>query len=340
MGQKKEVKLGDIAEELGISIVTVSNALKGKKGVSERLRIEIEKKAQELGYQMKGLDRKKEQTGYQIGVIIAERYVREFPSFYMDVYKRVAQEITRRGSLTILEVVNEQKEKLETEFSVFAEVTVEGIIMIGEMNPDYIQRIKQECVYPVVCVDYYGEFGDLDYIVTDSFRGMQLVTQLLVDCGHKEIGFIGTPPATNSIMDRYMGYCKTLMENHLEENRDWLIFDRRPDGYGYKIDFELPESLPTAFACNCDKTACILIQKLAEKGLKVPEDVSVVGFDYGGFQVDDQIRLTTYESDQRAMAQISVNTLIKRIEGRGNPEGVRIVEGSMIKGNTIKQLEG
>ena len=339
MGQRKNVKLSDIAQALNVSIVTVSNALKGKKGVGEELRSEIMKKAQELGYQMPERVIQKEYESYQIGVVIAERYVKEFPSFYMDIYKRVAQEATKKGCLTVLEVVSEEKERILQNFSVFSGIPLRGGIIIGEMNPEYVKKMKSESKYPIVCVDYYGISNDMDYIVTDSYRGMQLVTQILVDAGHKEIGFVGTPSATNSIMDRYMGYCKVLQKNHLKEHPEWVIYDRRGDGYGYHLDFELPQNLPTAFAFNCDKTAAILIDKLAQRGLKVPEDISVVGFDNGGFKKNEAIQITTYESDQRAMAQISINTLLKRIQGKEGPQGVRFVEGTIIPGNTVKIME-
>lgn len=336
MGQKKAVKLGDIAEELGVSIVSVSNALKGKKGVREELRLEILRKAEEMGYEMPEVSVKKEEVSSgRIGVVIAERYVKEYPSFYMDVYKQVAQAAVRQGNLTVLEIIDASREKLEQRFGLFSDIEIQGIIVIGEMNPEFICQIKENIAVPVVCTDFYQPDGDMDYIVSDSFRGMGLLTQKLIDAGHKDIAFVGSPRVTNSIMDRYMGYCKALKVNGLRENRDWLIPDRREDGYGYVIDFELPEKLPTAFVCNCDKCAGILIDKLRRKGIRVPEDISVVGFDHSYSAAEDGLSLTTYENDEKALAQISVNTLMRRIRKNRRPEGIRIVEGKVIEGSTV-----
>lgn len=336
MAQKKEVKLEDIAEQLGVSIVSVSNALKGKKGVSETLRNKVYQKAMELGYQIRVKEEKKiEKKRYYIGIVVAERYIKEFPSFYMDIYKRIAQETTKRGSFTILEIVNEEKEKSCQPLSFFAESNVQGIIMIGEMNPDYIKTVTKLSQVPVVCVDYYGTEKEVDYVVTDSYGGMQKVTQYVIDQGHKEIGFIGNKEATNSIMDRYQGFCKTLMKNRLPERKEWILSDRRSDGYGYQIEFELPEELPTAFICNCDKTAYLLAEKLQKLGYRIPEDISIAGFDYYGYQNKEQMKLVTYENDERAIAQISVNVLMKRMEGKRNFGEIRIVEGRFIQGNTV-----
>ena len=333
MAQKKEVKLEDIAEELGVSIVSVSNALKGKKGVSEKLRLKVLEKAEEFGYQMKSTEISEYKKSYRIGVIVAERYIKEFPSFYMDIYKRIAQETTKRGSFTILEIVNEEKEHMVETVSLFSEVELQGMIIIGELNPIYIRKAIEYCRVPVVCVDYYGTEKEVDYIVSDSYGGMQTVTQYLIDQGHKEIAFIGTIEATNSIMDRYQGYCKAMTKNRLPERKDWVIPDRSTDGY--QIEFELPEELPTAFVCNCDRVAYMLIEKLRTQGYEVPEDISVVGFDHYGYENQQQVKLVTYENDEKAMAQISVNTLIKKIEGKRKNGKIRIVEGKLIEGNTV-----
>ena len=101
MGQKKKVKLEDIAEKLDVSIVTVSNALKGKKGVSSEMRERILATAEKMGYQ-NTLREKKDHDSYIIGVAVAEKYVKEFPSFYMDIYQRIAGEAVKKGILRCL----------------------------------------------------------------------------------------------------------------------------------------------------------------------------------------------------------------------------------------------
>ena len=140
MGQKKSVKMEDIAEALGVSIVTVSNALKGKKGVSDSLRKKIADTAEKMGYRSV-VREKKEEKSYIIGVAVAEKYVKEFPSFYMDIYKRIAAEAVKKGHLTVLEVVTAEKEALEKPFEPFLEQKTAGLILIGELNELYIQAI-------------------------------------------------------------------------------------------------------------------------------------------------------------------------------------------------------
>lgn len=330
---RKKVKLKDIADELGISIVSASNALNGKKGVSEELRQKVLATAERLGYEMvrqSSLDSDSDIT--QIGVLIAERYVQEKSSFYMDVYRMVALAATKKGCVTVMEMVSREKENLEVPFTPFLHVGVQGIIVIGEMDARFIHYVN-DGVLPVVCLDFYARESGLDYIITDGFYGMERMTSLLIEAGHRDIGFVGTPRATNSIMDRYLGYCRALKRFGLKEKEEYLLFDRELNNE--TISFELPNKLPKAYVCNCDKTAYLLIKKLEDRGLRVPEDISVVGFDYSMKDKTGRLKLTTYESNQKAMATIGVNCVLKRIQGKRVPEGVRVVQGRVIEGNTV-----
>lgn len=328
---KKKVKLKDIAEELGVSIVSVSNALNGKKGVGEQLRQRVLETAEKLGYET-GEPSSRDSDIVQIGVLVAERYVQEESSFYMDIYRMAAQAATKKGCVTVLEILDRKKEKLELPYVPFHSVEVQGIIVLGELEPKFLHYINGGRL-PVVCLDFYALEPGLDYIVTDGFCGMQRMTARLIEAGHREIGFVGTPRATRSIMDRYLGYCKALMQYGLEEKAEYLLWDREENNG--VIEFELPEKLPQAYVCNCDKTAYLLIQKLEQKGLRVPEDISVVGFDYSVKNKGGRLQLSTYESNQKAMATIGVNCLLKRIQGKKVAEGVRVVQGRVIEGNTV-----
>lgn len=339
MGQKKDAKLEDIARALNVSIVSVSNALNGRKGVGKELRRKVLEKAQEIGYSVQETSVKRELKSYSIGVIVAERYVKEFPSFYMDLYKHVAQAAAKKGCLTVLEIVDVAKEDGKMPGQFFVNMGIQGIVIVGEMKREFVREVKKQNHVPIVGVDFYELDDEVDYIISDSLHGMQRMTQKLIDAGHREIAFLGNIHSTKNIMDRYMGYRKALLINDIELRSEWVIDDRSEKYGGYAIEFELPEKIPGAFAVNCDKSAYILIDKLRKSGLRVPEDVSVVGFDYSSPQVHVDFALTTYESDQKAMAAFCIKTLIKRIEGKkyskDRDEGILIVDGRVIEGTTV-----
>ncbi len=339
MGIRKEVRLEEIATEVGVSVVTVSNALKGRKGVSNKLRSKIIETAEKMGYEI--LQNEESETKVKrIGVVVAERYVVEFQSFYMEIYRNIVKVADSKHCLTILEVVDIQKEKLLDKKNSFLEFNIDGIVIIGKLAPEYISWMKKTCKVPFVCVDFYNTDKVFDYFIIDGFRGTYLLTEKLIKLGHNDIAFVGTPRANNCIMDRYMGYLKALKTYDIKEDKSNLIFDRIEEKFEGEIDFTLPEKLPTAFVCNCDLAALILIEKLEKIGVRVPEDVSVVGFDNYCYKKLEGIQLTTFEYDPTALAQISVNTLIRRIESGNEPKGIQIIKGEIIEGNTVKEVRG
>lgn len=339
MGIRKNIKLEDIANELGVSVVTVSNALNNRKGVSEHLKKSIEEKAKQMGYESSNKENE-ELKVRKIGVVIADRYVIEFPSFYMEIYRNIVKVADLKHSLTILEVVDREKETLVKKKTSFTDFDVDGIILVGELEDSYIKWLSSVCNVPFVCVDFYRLDKGFDYFISDNFRGMCMATQCLIDAGHTDIGFVGNPQATTSIMDRYMGYLRALKKNGIKYNENRLYLDRSSENDG-GLEVELNiNDLPTAFACNCDMVAFLTIEKLNKMGLKVPEDISIASFDNYYYKKNDDIRLTTYENDTKALAQVSVNTLMKRIEKNKKPEGVRIIHGKIIEGNSIKDIRG
>ncbi|MGN0298624.1 MAG: LacI family DNA-binding transcriptional regulator [Lachnospiraceae bacterium] len=339
MGQKKDVKLDDIAKRLNVSIVTVSNALKGKKGVSDQMRKQILEMAEEMGYEVTKERKPVETVSYMIGVVVAERYVKEFPSFYMDIYKWTAKEIAKRGSLTVLEIVENKKESDSTQVELFSGVHVDGVIVIGQLNQKVFHYLKEKFMVPIVCVDYYDVDEDIDYIVTDGYGGTEQIMEMLIQQGFRQFCFVGNPKATRNIMDRYMGYCKALEKYELNEQQSYVLKDRGDQEYCYQLEVPVPERIPEVFVCNCDKAAKILVENLAEQGYQVPEDVSVTGFDNYYPQLHTGLCLTTYENDEKTIAQISVNTMFRRIGGR-EAGGIRIVEGHIVYGDTVKKLTG
>ncbi len=331
----KKVTLQMIAQRAGVSVVTVSNVLSGKKGASDQVRNLILALAEETGYQKSALKEKEKGRAYRFGVLIAERYVKEYLSFYMHIYKEIAQEAAKHNSLTIMEVIDEAQESTADQVYRFADEEIDGLLIIGEMSPLFVDRVRESAHVPVVGVDFYDVDKDMDFIISDSFRGMQKATERLIQFGHRDIVFVGTPTATNSIMDRYMGYCKALLLNHIDNTS--LICDRSEDGYSSEIEFQLPLKLPSAFVCNCERTTGILIEKLRERGVRIPEDVSIVAFDRFLDEYPEELEVTTYEIDENALARISVTILIKRISGKGKPTGIRMVNGALKDGNTVKR---
>ena len=108
---------------------------------------------------------------------------------------------------------------------------------------------------------------------------------------------MGSILATSSIMDRYLGYLRALRTADIVPREEWRLEDRGSDGK--LIPLELPEDLPQAFVCSCDVVAYSLVDALEKRGIRVPEDVAVCGYDDFSITPSSRVPLTTYRGAWR-----------------------------------------
>ena len=337
----KAVKLSDIAERVGVSTVTVSKALSGQKGVSEEVREKIRSIAEELGYQQPSAARKSQnRKSYNIGILISERFLDKYESFYWQMYQSVATRATAKECFTMLEVIGMAEEENGRLPKLVQERKVDGIIVIGKMMDAYLQHLNTEAGIPVIYLDYYNGREASDSVISNSYYGTYELTYYLYRMGHRKIAYVGTLLATESITDRYFGYQKTLLELGLEQKKEWVMDDRHIETG--KIDtvnmLQLPKDMPTAFVCNCDLTASFLIKKLKDNGYRVPEDISVVGFDNYLYPGLSDIQITTYEVDLEEMARRAIHNMISKISNENYKPGIHIVEGHMVLKESVAKI--
>lgn len=336
----KAVKLADIAAELNVSIVTVSKALSGQKGVSEELRKKIRDLADEMGYVPVHATQKNRSKSYTIGIISLESYFMKFASFYWKMYQEVATNAVKKNCFTMLEVIGSAAEEVLEAPKLLEEERVDGIIIIGKPKKEYLKILYQYKKVPMVFLDFYDDELVCDSVVSASYIGSYQMTRYLIDKGHKKIAYVGTLMYTESITDRYFGYCKALVENGIEMRKDWVIPDRDTEKgiIGTDYTFQLPQDMPTAFVCNCDVSAYALIQTLEKAGYRVPEDISVVGYDNYLYPEYGDSRITTYAVDMGEMSRIAIRCLIKKIENIVYNESIHTVPGRILIRDTVKEI--
>lgn len=337
----KAVKLSDIAERVGVSTVTVSKALSGQKGVSEEVREKIRSIAEELGYQQPSAARKSQNhKNFNIGILISERFLVKYESFYWQMYQAVATRATAEECFTMLEFIGKAEEESSRMPKLVQERKVDGIIVIGKMMDAYLQHLNTEAGIPVIYLDYYNGREASDSVISNSYYGTYELTYYLYRMGHRKIAYVGTLLAMESITDRYFGYQKALLELGLEQKKDWVLDDRHIETG--EIDtvnmLQIPKDMPTAFVCNCDLTASFLIKKLKDNGYRVPEDISVVGFDNYLYPGLSDIQITTYEVDLKEMAKKAVYNMISKISNENYKPGIHIVEGHMVLKESVAQI--
>ncbi len=334
---RKEVRLADIAKQLGVSVVTVSNALAGQKGVSEELRTKIKQVAAEMGYQVRGTAVSSKKI-LNVGVIIGEKYLGPYPSYYWKVYQELSLIAGLHNCVILFEVLRHEREAA-LELPLFAmEQQIQGLIVIGEIGRPYLEFLHEQPDFPMVLVDFMMQGMGCPSVMADNYYGMYKMVNYLIEQGHKEIAYVGTLLASNSITDRYFGYRKALMERGLEMNPDWVLQDRTMEGQIGNI--QLPDRMPTAFACNCDLTASVLVNLLESRGYRIPEDISIVGFDNYLYEGLCDTSITSYEVDIKEMVRCAIKIVVSLAECGKAPADMRMVSGCVVEKESVRRIQG
>ena len=326
----------EIGQEVGVSAVTVSKALAGKPGMSDAIREKIRKKAEEMGYKYPGQHKVQLQTNLDIGILVPDRFF-QADSFYSVMYKRLVLKLAGSCHFGLLELLSRETEEALELPNLVRTHRADGLILLGQPNKEYFRMMAQQEI-PVRFLDFYDEHGSADAVVGDNAYGCYRLTSHLIKNGHTRIGFVGNFRATSSIMDRYLGFYRAMLSHDLPVKEEWILSDR--DVMGRMAErLPLPAELPTAFVCNCDLVAEQLIRQLSEKGIRVPEDISVTGFD--DFYVGPKAgpALSTFRVNTDAMIEMAVKTIVERCSGVEKPFGRTVISGQPVYRDSERPLD-
>ncbi len=295
----KRVTMQDIANEFGVSKVSVSKALANQPGTSRDLRERIQRKAFEMGY--RGTARRATALPtFRFSIVVSDRFFFENEQFYTKIYMHLLQACTRRTLDRHLHVVRDAPEGARALGEELEKTRYDGVFITGEIPEAHLARLLRARV-PLVAVDFYREHLPVDTIVIDNFLAGFTATDHLIHRGHALIGFLGNHRSTSSVSDRFFGYLKALTLHDLAYRRGWHIAENYEAGV-FTHRFTLPRVLPSAFVCHCDSAAYQLMLLLRGRGLRVPRDVSLVAFDNTDASRASNPRISTIDINKREVA--------------------------------------
>ena len=293
----------DIADRLGISKVSVSKALSCKPGISDALRSRILAAAREMGY-----DRAPQETARRFAFVVSKNFFLETDAFYSEMYFQFDRLCGEQGYSTALVIVsNAELEPPRLPVQLQME-EFSGVAAAGQMPDDFV-RLLEKPGRPLVLMDFNSSAVTACALLTENYYWGAMVTQRLVDRGHRKIGFVGQPGATKSITDRYLGYQRSLLLNRLPFRPEWVLVNNDTATGLYTPSIRLPEDLPTAFVCHCDMAAYYLLGTLRQNGLECPRDVSVISFDNTRLAETCRPALTSVSIDTGAFARKALELL-------------------------------
>ncbi|MDK2805161.1 MAG: hypothetical protein PWR08_702 [Thermoanaerobacterium sp.] len=315
------INISDIASIVGVSPATVSNALNGKSGVSEETRQKIIKIAREYGYFKDNIFNTLQKT---IRFIMYKKHgfvVCDTP-FFTSLIEGITKESKAQGYELLISHVNfnekDNKELIETIEKDYSE----GILILAtEMTNEDLTMLKNVNV-PVVMLDSYFKNSDFDSVLINNSEAAYKATEYLIMNGHTNVGYLHSSVYINNFYYRRRGYLEALSDYALKADKKFE-FALEPTAEGSYRDMSLylkqkNIALPTAFFADNDIIALGAMRALKESGIKIPEDVSIIGFDDMPFCEISTPKLTTLKVFKQEMGKAAVRRLVDKIKENDN----------------------
>lgn len=326
----------DIAKIAGVSQSTVSKVLNDRPDISAETKIkilEITKKYQFTPHAFGKALKKK--TSENIGVLFCrDLYSISSNPFYSRVLEGIEAELAINNFSLLLQIITEStKDELP---KMVRERRIDGLIMVGTFKDNYINRILEETI-KVIFIDPKKSLEDRCQILIDNEQGAYQATKYLIDHGHKRIGFISGDLSRLSFQQRYNGYVKALEYGNISLDKELIQTGGLENGYDH-VKYLLENKKITAIFSANDINAIYGYTAINEMNLKIPDDVSVVGFDDIDLAKMSAPPLTTIRVYKEELGSIAVRTLLELIRGNVNKAITTIIPTKLIERNSVKKL--
>lgn len=306
-------KIKDVAQKAGVSVTTVSRVLNGEKYVKDDLKAKVKQAIDELGYApshiARSLVRKKTNL---IGVIVPDLT----SSFYSTILSSIEETASLNDyNLLVCNIIEDTDKELKY-LNVFHEMRVDGIIIMHEKLSDEIRSFIHKLDIPII----FSSVRPVDHkfisVIIDDYEAAYDATKYLTELGHERIAFIGGDMRdVTSGQNRYVGYRNALKDQRVRMFNDYIRFGDYKTQSGYDLMKELLacEPRPTALFAVSDDMAVGAMNCIHDHQLKVPDDISIIGFD--GSQLTELVRprLSSMEQPIQEMGKITVHTMIEII---------------------------
>lgn len=319
MNDKTPLTMKDIARELGISVATVSRALKNSPRISPERRAAIQQYAREHDFTpnvlAESLRHSRVQPVKLIGVIVPE-----FTHFYFSsILAGIEEEASSRGYRIMVAQSNEQYEREVRICQSLYENKVCGIIVSQAKDTkryDHFERLMDAGV-PLVFYDRICTGVNASRVVVDDYMGAYNAVSHLIETGCTRIAFYGSAPTLEISKNRFNGYKDALLKNGLHYDESLTrICDNRADAEMITPELLKTDAPPNGFFAVNDDTAIGILYTAKRMGFRVPEDVSICGFTNGQRAIACDPMLTTVEQRGVKVGEEAADILIDQVEGR------------------------
>ncbi|MDA0112504.1 substrate-binding domain-containing protein [Vibrio sp. 2art] len=330
----------DIAKLAGVSTSTVSHVINKTRFVSEEISERVNNAAKELNYYApSALARSlKVNRTKTIGMLVTT----STNPFFGEVVKGVERSCYQKGYSLILCNTEGDNERMRQSINTLLQKRVDGLIlMCSSLEGERIDVFERYPDIPVVVMDWGPMLFTSNKIQDNSLRGGYLAAKYLIDCGHTEIGCITGPLIKHQAQMRYEGYKRAMNEAGLEFNANWIIESDFECEGGYQAFKKMAQrgALPSSIFVSNDMMAMGVINAANELDIKVPDDLSIIGYDDIHIAKFMSPSLTTIHQPKYRLGQAAVETLVRRLDDKSTEAQVVQLEPTLVERKSVKRLK-
>lgn len=335
-------KLKEIADMVGVSLTTVSRVLNNDSGilVSDETKAQILKVADELNYKT-AKQRKGKISNKKIAIIgIVEMYdvVKQLQDPYYLLLKSIVEKKAFENNIRLVKIF-----KQEDQYELLEDVKLQGIIAIGKFTEAEVSNLSRR-TSKIVFIDSAPNDELYDSVKVNYKLGVKQGLDYFMELGHKEIGFIGERYTLGdnkvaSLDNRLKSFCEYMKSKEMF-NSEYIINSEMTADGGYKaiIDYiNNKNSMPTAFFTANDAIASGVIKGLKEKGVKVPDEISIIGFNDTIISQYTNPPLTAIRVHIEYLGEVAVELMMERLKDRNYPKKV-IIPSEFILRSSVKKI--
>jgi DNA-binding LacI/PurR family transcriptional regulator len=330
MGMEKRdpLSIKDIARAANVSHSTVSRALRNSPLVNAETADRIRRIAAESNFRVSAVGRSLA-TGrtYSIGVVVSSIA----DPFVAEVVSGIEETANARGYSVILATSRADPDQEMKVVQTFEERRVDGLLLTASRVGAPYPALLAEMKIPIVVINNQQTGNSAYSVVVDNVAASHAAVRFLIQLGHRRIGFVGDRFGFQSNVARHDGYRQCLASHGIPYRPDLVVMgESNPEGGMHAMDqlLALPGP-PTAVFCYNDMTALGVLTSIRQHGLRVPDDISVVGFDDIVVASYTQPPLTTVRQPKQLIGRIATETLLNLLAG-SQTETSRKFQGELI----------
>lgn len=325
----------DVARAANCSTATVSRALANPEKVSDATRQRVAQAVAEVGYSLNAAARNLRRSESRTIVVILPDIANPFFSEVISGLESVAHQA---GYQVLLGDAGHNPERVKSYFNLVPSNQADGILLLTTEVPMALVKERQaDSGFPLVVACEYFDNLSLPTIHIDNEQAANRATEYLISLGHRAIATLSGPGGNPICKDRLSGYRRGLASAGIEVQPDWILEGDFSFHSGYeqgRILLQRDRQRPSAIFCQNDEMAIGVLKAARDLDIRVPEQLSVIGFDDIGFSQYCEPELTTVHQPRQAIGRTAMRLLLDILKDRNVPFDQTLKTQLIVRGST------